>query len=236
MRSLLSVLIFVFSCEAWAFNSPFAPTFPGTTIGNAHAVDREGYLVRGMEPRSKVAELIDMDVQRILVFKNETRSEVRKQKEKLVELGYSLSQIKEIPFRWKDFESFDSACLQTVEGLLYLEEARAARERVYFHCTVGEDRTGHLAGLFRLLDEPDMTIDQVFQDELCQRGYARANPRKPRFVVDHIRKNLSVLFFEMAEEIREKKINIRNLKSKSRELCSRAWNKDRQVQTCRPLF
>jgi len=224
------------STTAFAFNSPFAPTYPGTTINNTHAVDLAGYIIRGMEPRSKVEELVDMKIQRILIFKNETRNEVKKQKERLYELGFQPFQIKEIPFRWKDFDSFEVACLQTIEGIVFLDEARKTLNRVYVHCTVGEDRTGHLSGLFRLLDEPNLTISEVFEEELCQRGYERANPRKPHFVVNSIRKNLSVLFFEMAEAIRDQKMDLSDLSTRAKELCSKKWNKDRKVSTCRPLF
>ena len=218
--------------SAWSFNSPFLPEWPGSSIPNSQIIDDEGLIIRGMEPRKHLSDLVTLEVDHVLIFKRETRNEVRRQKEQLLNLGFSANQIHEIPFRWKDFDSFQHACEQTIQGLKLLQMAKSKKEKIYFHCTVGEDRTGHLSGLYRLLTE-NSSLENVFQDELCERGYERGNPRKPRTVVDGIRSELSVLFFEMADLIREKQLTL-NHKDLSVELCDREWNLSRKTPVCRP--
>ena len=228
---ILSFCLFSLS-TAWGFNSPFLPAWPGSSIPNSHIVDDEGLIIRGMEPRKHLQDLITLEVDHVLIFKKETRNEVRRQKERLIELGFSENQIYEIPFRWKDYESFQIACEQTIEALKLLRMAKTKKEKIYFHCTVGEDRTGHLSGLYRLLTE-EISIDDVFHEDLCEKGFERGNPRKPRVVVDGIRNELSVLFFEMAELFLEKKLTL-NHKDLSIELCDRKWNQKRKTPICRP--
>lgn len=232
MKRILAFICLVSVNTAWCFNSPFLSTWPGSNIPNSHSIDEEGLIIRGMEPRKFLSDLVTLNVDRVLIFKRESRNEVRRQKEKLLELGFSAKQIHEIPFRWKDFESFQLACEQTVEALNLLLKAKMNREKIYFHCTVGEDRTGHLSGLYRLLTEKT-SIEKVFHEELCERGFERGNPRKPWFVVNSIRSELSVLFFEMAEFIYEQKLTL-NDKDLSLEICDRQWDLNRKTPVCSP--
>jgi hypothetical protein len=70
------------------------------------------------------------------------------------------------------------------------------------HCTVGEDRTGYLSGLYRLLGDGASGVDTIFHDEMCQRGYSSGNPQKPfAGVATEIDNDLTPLFLKMAFKI-----------------------------------
>src|SRR5690606_20131805 len=79
-----------------------------------------------------------------------------------------------------------------------------------FHCTAGEDRTGALAGLFRMLDE-GLSTDEVFYGEMCPRGYSNGNPNKPWKVTGAIEAGLTPLFEAIAEKIEKEALNFDSL-------------------------
>lgn len=233
MKILLLTLIFS-SLQAFAgLVSPFPPSVPGTTIPNTHAVDPEGLILRGMEPREKLAEFLELQVQQVLIFKKESRKEVRQQIEGLLALGYRPEAIHHIPFLWKDYPSMTEACEQTMRALQIMHQAVLNDQRLFIHCTVGEDRTGHLAALYRLMTE-GLAPEEAFEQEMCAHGYARANPNKPGFVVGKLNQGLSVLFFEMAEAISQEPLAPEELFRKADQLCSRKWNLKRPIQFCSP--
>lgn len=210
----LIVLATLFSVNANAgLKSPFPSTIPELSTPNSHYVDNENRLIRGMAPKGEkgVQELKDFDVEQIIIFKKQTRKEVDKEIQHLNAIGYKDSQIHHIPFRWKGFESRQIACEQTIQALKIMQAQRIKPNgKVFFHCTVGEDRTGHLAGIFRMLDQ-NYTRDHAFQEEMCENGFGRGNPRKPWKVYGSIRKELTPLFLYMAQLVEEGKIDINNL-------------------------
>lgn len=186
--------------------SPFASTLD-LGIANSHLVAQHpsgAKLFRGMKPfrPADFEELASLDVGAVLIFKRPTSStEVAKELAALTPIGVPESHVLNIPFGFKDFTDFAEPCRQTVRGLAQLEAWASAGTHAFVHCTVGEDRTGYLAGLHRLLREP-LPVEAMFEQELCERGYSSGNPQKPiRGVAGEIDADLTPLFLKMAFKI-----------------------------------
>lgn len=184
--------------------SPFNSTVPGITIRNTHLVaSAEGEVIRGMSPSGKTSELAARGVTDILIFKNEIRNEVQKEIAELQENGFTPDRIHVIPFRWKELEGYRTACEQLLTGLQILERAYRTPERsVFFHCTVGEDRTGLLAGLFRMVEQ-GWSARKAFDQEMCAHGYEAGDGKKPWKVVSAIRTELTPVFLALATLIED---------------------------------
>lgn len=184
--------------SAGGLSSPFASEVPNFPVPNAHTIGQDTGLFRSMGPRSE-ADLMairDLGVKAVLIFKNKTGDghEVDDEMEWLSAEGI---QVTNIPFVWKDLPDFKTSCEQTVDALKFLQTARKARKKALVHCTVGEDRTGYLAALERLLVEGG-EVANVFQSEMCERGYGAGNPQKPGFVVGSVEDELTPLYQKMA--------------------------------------
>jgi len=182
--------------------SPFASTVPGIEIPNAHEVGAGGLFLRGMAPRNEgdYDALLGAGVGAVLVFKNQTGTghDVADEMALLRDRGLAAAQVKNIPFQWKDLGSFRQTCGQVVEGLAFLEENAAAGRKTFFHCTVGEDRTGLLAAVHRLLREPGLEARAAWDAEMCERGYGAGNPLKPAFVKGQLAGGLTPLYRKLA--------------------------------------
>jgi hypothetical protein len=182
--------------------SPFDSTIPGITIPNTHAVGTSGKLFRGMAPGSpaQIDELFAADIGAVLVFKNQTGTgtDVQDEIDTLTQRGIAQSRAVNIPFKWKELTSFKDACEQTVKGLKFIKTNLAANKKTFFHCTVGEDRTGFLAALHRVLTEQNLDADKAWDAEMCERGYGAGNPLKPGFVVGTLESSLKPLYQKMA--------------------------------------
>lgn len=187
MKTLILALFF-------SFNS-FA--VDGLTIPNSFQVDKDGNVLRGKEPKSLVEELAHIGVTDVIIFKNEVKDEVTKEIAELKRLGIKSYHI---PFRWKQYPSMEEACEQTVEALNIIHKVKSVNGKVFFHCTAGEDRTGMLAGLYKMLEEK-ASKDQVFKDEMCSRGYSDGNPHKPGMVTSAIQKELTPLFNALSAKV-----------------------------------
>lgn len=187
--------------------SPFASSITGVGIRNAHVVSEDastGKLVRGMKPyrEADFEDLRDLDVGAVLMFKRPTAStEVSEEGDALAAIGLPATQFVNIEFGWKNFADFAEPCRMTVRGLKLLRSWIASGKTAFLHCTVGEDRTGYLAGLYRLLTE-DSSVPTIFEEELCEHGYSAGNPQKPfAGVVNEIDADLTPLFLKMAFKI-----------------------------------
>lgn len=188
----LSLLL---ATPTWALTSSFASSVEGITIGNTHEVT-EG-IFRGSQPGKKLAELADFGIKEVIIFKSQTKNEVDQE---LAELKNLAIKSHHIPFRWKELESVQVACEQTVKALQILRKAHKASRPVFFHCTVGEDRTGLLAGLWRM-EQENLSTEEAWQSEMCERGYADGNSKKPWVVTKSIHQELTPLFLALAEKI-----------------------------------
>lgn len=185
----------ILTTSSWALTSPFASTVEGITIGNTHEVTQG--ILRGPQPGKKLSELADYGIEEVIIFKSQTKNEVDQELAELKNLGIKSHHI---PFRWKDLGSVQVACEQTVKALQLLRKAHKASRTVFFHCTVGEDRTGLLAGLWRM-EQENLSTEEAWQSEMCERGYADGNRKKPWVVTKSIHQELTPLFLALAEKI-----------------------------------
>lgn len=207
MKNLTLLFILVSSSLLFAgLTSPFKSTVEGITINNTHNVGPNDNVFRGMAPLGKIAELKSFGITDFLIFKNQTRNEIDKQLEEIKSL-YN-PKIKQFDFFWHDFSSYKESCIQTIQALRYIRKISSSKNRkLFFHCTVGEDRTGMLAGLWRMLSQ-GWSVGETFKNEMCERGYENGNGNKPDYVVNEIRSDLTPLFLYMGKLIENKKLRI----------------------------
>lgn len=187
--------------------SPFTSSIDGVGIFNSHVVSESASgtkLLRGMKPfrDEDFADLKTLGVDAVLIFKKPTgANEVDEEIDALAPIGVPASRVVNVEFPWKDFADFEEPCRMTVRSLKQLKAWSAAGKTAFFHCTVGEDRTGYLAGLYRLLTE-QATPAAIFEQEMCERGYSAGNPQKPQIaVVNEVDSDLTPLFLKMAFKI-----------------------------------
>lgn len=177
--------------------STMPSTYKETGIPNSHLLRTN--VIRGMAPRNEadIDKLISLGVSDFLIFKIDTNGEVQKEIDRLEEKGIAKKNISQFDFPWKDVTDFRSVCEMTVDALKKIESAEKANRKIYFHCTVGEDRTGYLAGLYKIYRE-NKSVDEVFVSEMCDKGYEAGNPRKGMNVVVKVRESLTPSFLTMA--------------------------------------
>lgn len=196
-------------------SSPFAPTAAGIGIPNAHAVGGGSLLLRGMAPRDDAdyTDLLNAGVAAVLVFKNQTGTghDVADEMQELEDRGLAAARVVNIPFQWKDLGSFQQVCEQTVEAMKFIATNVAAGKRTFFHCTVGEDRTGLLAAAHRLATEPGLGADRAWDEEMCERGYGGGNPLKPAFVKGQLEGGLTPFYQKISWMIATGKISSASL-------------------------
>lgn len=178
-------------------SSPFDATAEAVTVPNSHWIDDHQMVLRGMEPRTSAQydELRAVGIERVLIFKNNTAT--HDVGEEIAEWALPDGDVLQVPFRWKDLEGFQTTCEQTLEALRFIRAGEEAGEKVFLHCTVGEDRTGYLAALYSMLFAGVEARD-AFDDDMCERGYASGNPQKPYFVVSTLAREVTPLYRSMA--------------------------------------
>lgn len=182
------------------------------TLPNAHVVlaqNAQGVPVyRSNSPylAQHVLEIMELKIGSVVVFKNFYRVEDKELLNRLYrDSGFDASQLVHIPMPWKREENkpfnFRKACEMTVEAMELVESSKTP---VLFHCTVGEDRTGVLAGLLRIRNE-GWSVQKSFREEMCARGYEAGNPQKVESpsVVNAVREVLTPLYLKMATVIEQ---------------------------------
>ena len=217
MFKLIISLLFAISLPAQALESPFASEVDGLDIKNSHYVTAEGdkgTLIRGMEPRTfkDARQLYAIGVDHILTFKKSRykgerlNEDIQETQDVLHAEGFDYRQMSHIGFPWKFENTYSNrveVCEQIVEAMDILESQLAKGKTVYLHCTVGEDRTGLLAGLFRMKNH-NWSAKEAFHLEMCENGYEHGNRRKPfKPVVVPIRESLTPMFWELAYVLSE---------------------------------
>lgn len=178
-------------------SSPFDSSVEGISLPNAHWVGAGTKVLRGMEPRTEAqfAELKSAGIKSVVIFKNPTGND--DVGEEIEAWGLPAADVIHVPFKWKELESFKEPCEQTLEALRFIKAKTKARKKVFFHCTVGEDRTGYLAALYRVIFE-DVEGRKAFDEDMCERGYSSGNPQKPGFVSGAVDSSLGPLYRSMA--------------------------------------
>jgi protein-tyrosine phosphatase len=190
--------------------SSMPATYLETGIPNSHLVTKN--VIRAMAPRNTddIETLINLGVTDFLIFKIDTNGEVGKEINLLEEKGVSRQSISHLDFPWKDITDFRPVCEMTIEALKIIENAENNNRKIFFHCTVGEDRTGYLAGLYKIYHE-NKNVDEVFVGELCDKGYEAGNPKKGINIVLKIRESLTPAFLTMVDLIHFAKENKKEL-------------------------
>ena len=183
----------------------------GLTIPNSHQVDKEGNVFRGRQPEKKVDELAHIGITDVIIFKNDVKGEVAKEITELNRLGIKSHHI---PFRWKQYPSMQEACEQIVQAITIIRDVKKVNGKSFLHCTAGEDRTGTVMGLYRMMTEK-MTQAQVFRSEMCPRGFSDGNPHKPKAVTSAIEAELTPLFVTLAGKVEKGELKINTLSKAS---------------------
>lgn len=216
IKILLTLTIFCATGAKAELESHFNSSIPGVTIRNAHKVYQSGRaeLFRGQAPKQKeVPSLLQLGVKRFLIFKNDTRGEVTKEINFLISKGVRPSNILHLEMKWNDEQGFQNACEMTLQALQFLEDSIRNQESAYFHCTMGEDRTGYLAGLWGLWAGTFRSSQQAFTHEMCARGYEYGNPQKPFFIIKDVREGLTPTWLKMVELLKQARLQGRSLKT-----------------------
>lgn len=174
---------------------------PLKKIGNAHIVTADGRIIRGSNPTGKAELLKKNGITDILIFRKGQKSELDAEYQDLYQSGFKENQITHIDMNWKDIADQKAECEKVVNALMLINTVANQPERkIYFHCTMGEDRTGLLAGLFRIQNQ-NWTTENAFKNEMCKYGFGEANSKKPAFVLDAINKNLKPIFTQLAYQL-----------------------------------
>lgn len=181
--------------------SSMPSTFLETGIPNSHLLSEN--VIRGIAPRSQkdIHRLLALGVEKFLMFKIDTNGDIAREIEILSSLGISQKNMLHLEFPWKDITDYVPVCEMTVEALNMIKAADTKNQKIYFHCTVGEDRTGYLAGLYKLYRGDNETVKDIFEGEMCDRGYEAGNPNKIFTVVKKVRETLTPAFLGMAQMI-----------------------------------
>jgi protein tyrosine/serine phosphatase len=196
IKNLILLHILLISNAFGGITSSIPGTVAGLSIPNSHYVIN-ATIIRGQTPRSidEYTELKNLGVKSVLIFKNETKDEVKTEIQTLKNLKIAYTHI---DFPWKDIAEFAPVCNKAKDALKLLIKNNQAETKTYFHCTVGEDRTGFLAGLLLLRETPQLALKDVFQEELCAKGYEAGDTNKIQAVVKTVRENLTPVFLKFS--------------------------------------
>lgn len=197
-----------------ALESNLPSSVRGVSIRNAHKIYKYGNaeVYRGQAPKQKEFEsLFNLGIRRFVIYKNDTLGEVAKEIAYLKSQGVNDKDILHLEMPWKDDAGFQNTCQMTLQALRFIEDSMRKQQSVYFHCTMGEDRTGMLAGLWGLWVGTYPTVDKAFREEMCARGYEGGNPKKPYMVLKLVREALTPNFFKMVELLAQARQEGKNL-------------------------
>lgn len=200
---------------------------PLEDLGNAHALREDGRILRGAAPETRLAKLKNHGITDIIIFRDGVADAAEREKNNLRQLGYADQNIHHIPMKWRRFPSFKSGCENAIAALQVMQAVENNPDKkLYLHCTMGEDRTGMVAGLYRMVFQK-WSVEKAFKEEMCARGFSEANPRKPRDVTEIINNDLKPIFARMAAMT---ETGVLNTKSLSAQICSMPVSEAR-VQT-----
>lgn len=242
-ETLVTCCVLGITSGVWALESSIPSQVPGLDIKNAHQLTDRIYRgqrpvikkvpARGESDEERALRLKDIQSlaqflsptvqpeQRftdVLIFKesnqeaDRTETEVDREKVELTARGIRVTQI---PFKWRNLGPYRETCEQVMEGLRKLKEIDDSTDRMlFFHCTVGEDRTGILAGLYRFLKSADrQNIRGIFHDEMCEKGYEAGDPQKDGAIVGIIRRELTPVFLKLVYRIDRGTLTLNDLSS-----------------------
>jgi protein tyrosine/serine phosphatase len=186
----------------FAFVLLAVPAQAQTTLPNFGSVDPTGVIFRGAQPNSKTGELKKLGIQEVLIVKRQTANEVDVERERLRDLGIHADYI---PMDWNHAD-VKLLCNQVVEAVQFLQAQKRARKKTYFHCTMGQDRTGAVAGLFRMVDQ-GWSASRAFKEEMCPHGYSDGAKGKPARIITEIEKSLTPIFLALSKSLTPQGLN-----------------------------
>lgn len=226
--------IFAFTSIAFGatqeFNSPIPSSVEGISIPNTHELaKKEGRVLRGQLPKvTELKELGDAGVTDVLILRADSDGEAEVADElKMLKLEPRIQNVVHIPLKWRDIRDYQEPCRQLIQGLRLIRDTLNTPNRtLYVHCTLGEDRTGVLAGLYKLVFEDHHTRG-AFKGEMCRKGYAEGDHEKPRWVSSFIHSGLTPIYLSMAKLIQQKKITADNL---DENVCRELPFKDMEIR------
>lgn len=198
------------SCMKTLHVSPLLSSIPGMSVANSHFVDKNkkgGAIIRGNAPlnHQNLTLMKDFGISEYIIFKNDKAGEVKSEIGGLLESGIKKENITHINFDWADNQDFTSGCKKIIQGIDLMKLSMKNNKKIFFHCTTGEDRTGVLAASYLLSQKKGSVIKNIFQEEMCNRGYEAGDPEKDKEVVNKIRSGLTKTFIKTAYRIEEAK-------------------------------
>lgn len=205
--------------------------FAGVFLENLPQSDK---IFRGRAPKQQeIQKMKEIGITSVLIFKNQTKDEVDTEVRQLINAGFDSNKIYKIPFLWKDFKSQRLACEQVLDALkILIEIERSSNDKVLFHCTVGEDRTGLLAGLMtQLMTQTD--AHETYMNQMCLKGYSGGNTEKPLHVQNSVDRYLTPLYFKLSEQIKNGSLTMDNL---DKNICRNLYLTKNKLQPCAELL
>lgn len=172
-------------------------------------------IYRGRAPKKfEIKQMKEVGITSVLIFKNEVKTEVNDEITQLLQNGFNRNKIYHIPFLWKDIKSEALACEQVLTALdILVKVSSSSQDKILFHCTAGEDRTGLLAGLVSQLLAGNSS-KEAFKTEMCEKGYAGGNKNKPTHVSKTVDRYLTPIYFKISKMIEEGQIDLHHLDKK----------------------
>ncbi len=96
--------------------------------------------MRSMAPDfEQITELRDLGIEKVIIFKNETKNEVQTEITNIVESGFETKNITHIPFLWQDLHGFREVCKMTVKALNIIIDSEAKIEQIFKKEMCGRD-------------------------------------------------------------------------------------------------
>mgnify|MGYP001276616596 CR=1 FL=1 len=166
----------------------------GYQLGNLHTFDKEEKRFRSASPEGNYKEIHRLGVESVIILSTHKEDKHRQEIKALKNLG--ISDVAHIVFPWKDAEQDQSLCESALATVKLLAQKQ---NKTLLHCTAGEDRSGLIAGLYRVLIEKQ-DPSMVFNKEMCERGFANANASKPKAVAEKVKNYLLPLYFYLASK------------------------------------
>jgi hypothetical protein len=196
----------------WAFTPvDMKDEVPGLTIGNTHYVyqaEGRGTLIRGRQLGGKTAEVKAFGVTDVLVYKDPVKNEVTTELNSLRSLGYTEDHLHHVTMPWQQIRDDKIPCQHTIEAAnILLGIARIPGSIGYFHCTYGQDRTGMMAAIIRMVTQ-GWSAEQAFFSEMCAHGYGHGDPKRPGFVSDEVESSLTPIFLQIAGQIQGQGLSV----------------------------
>jgi hypothetical protein len=271
---LIGLVLVLWSASAVAQEPTEEDLFPSTYPGvkeliNVHKISGNevpGQVVRGVSPMVRIPKtstspatfvpkflphlMSTVRPRYVLIFKNENpgaddvRNETRALTDTEGEYDLPADHVLNIAFPWKKMGTWKQTCEQVFDGLAFIYKAARAGDTAYFHCTVGQDRTGALAGIYRyLLQKGQHSAREIMIGEMCRRGFAEGNPLPTKkmapeqgatdTVAQRIRTTIGPVYSRFVFLIDAELLTVKKLLSGDRGFCaldpmkdSRFWDKD----------